>query len=89
MTFFSTFDCEEALRQSGKIEVLGHKVRVRRTRKATVYKDMSLELSLHKAQHLLMHYLGFNCWTSEIVHVIYVTFNLVFIMAAAILFISV
>ncbi|XP_050688530.1 RAD52 motif-containing protein 1-like isoform X2 [Eriocheir sinensis] len=67
MTFFSRFDCEEALRHNGKILVLGHKVRVRKTKKTRAYKE-SLELSLHKSQELLIHYMGFNCWTSEIVH---------------------
>lgn len=81
MTFFSRFDCEEALRQNGKIVVLGHKVRVRKTKNTSVYKDWSLELSLHKSQELLMHYMGFNCWTSEIVHVSMCCLKLIYVIA--------
>lgn len=69
VAFFSTFDCEEALRQSGKIIIGNNRVKVKKKENTKGFKDHAL--SLHKSQELLTYYFGFNCWSSEIVHVIW------------------
>ncbi|XP_045117717.1 RAD52 motif-containing protein 1-like isoform X2 [Portunus trituberculatus] len=66
VAYFSAFDAEEVLRQSGKMIFGGRRIRLKKKNRLNGFENHGL--SLHKSQELLMHYFGFNCWTSEIVY---------------------
>lgn len=67
VAYFSAFDAEEVLQQSGKMIIGGNRIKLKKKYKSNHHASHGL--SLHKSQEVLMHYFGFNCWTSEIVYV--------------------
>ncbi|KAK8402155.1 hypothetical protein O3P69_001325 [Scylla paramamosain] len=66
VAYFSAFDAEEVLKQSGKMVIGGSRIKLKKKYKSDDFGSQAL--SLHKSQELLIHYFGFNCWTSEIVY---------------------
>lgn len=66
VAYFSAFDAEEVLQQSGKMIIGGSRIKLKKKYKSNHHASHGL--SLHKSQEVLMHYFGFNCWTSEIVY---------------------
>ncbi|XP_042234756.1 RAD52 motif-containing protein 1-like isoform X2 [Homarus americanus] len=66
VVFYSTWDFEKALQSDGKIKIGETEIRI--WKKARNKPHQKFLLPLHKAQELLTHYFGFNCWTSKVIY---------------------
>lgn len=65
--FYSVQGVKNAMRQTGKLIVGETEIQIRKKFRYGVHVKRLLPLC--KAQELLTHYFGFNCWSSEVVYV--------------------
>ncbi|KAK8726870.1 hypothetical protein OTU49_010103 [Cherax quadricarinatus] len=66
VSFYSTWDFERALHSDGKIKIGEKEIKIIKKKNNRPHKRIFL--SVHKAQNLLTHYFGFNCWTSKVIY---------------------